>query len=167
MIRDLKIKILYEEEMAKIRGRGKVGDVVKIDLANGTFGYGRVLPEPLMAFYDLRSTEPLTEAEIVASPVLFLVSVMYSAIKSARWEVIANLPLEDRLRIKPKFFMQDRFSKKYSIYFEGKITPASREDCLGLERAAAWDAIHVEDRLRNHFAGVPDLNTESLKLPDA
>ncbi|MDR3162268.1 MAG: hypothetical protein LBT81_00200 [Helicobacteraceae bacterium] len=29
------------------------GDIVKINLVNGTFGYGRVLPDPLMAFYDI------------------------------------------------------------------------------------------------------------------
>lgn len=153
--------------MAKIRGRGKIGDVVKVDLAHGIFGYGRVLPEPLMAFYDLRSTEPLTVTEIVGSPVLFLVSVMYRAIKSEQWEVIGNCPLEERLTIKPRFFMHDMFSKKYSIYFEGKIIPAFREDCLGLERAAVWEAAHIEDRLRNHFAGVPDPTTQSLKLPEA
>jgi hypothetical protein len=151
--------------MAKVRGRGKVGDVVKIDIGNGNFGYGRVLPEPLMAFYDIQSTEPLVMEEVIKYPILFLVSVMYRAVKSERWEIIGDRPLEDSLKVKPRFFVHDMLSKEFSIYYEGNITPASREKCIGLERAAVWEAAHVENRLRNHFAGVPDPMTERLKLP--
>lgn len=154
--------------MAKIRGRGKDGDVVVIDLGNGSFGYGRVLPKPLMAFYDLESTEQVAAAEVVKSTVLFIVSVMYQAIKSDRWDIVGNVPLEESLKIEPRFFMQDMLSKEFSIYYAGKITPAaSRDECIGLERAAVWEAEHLEDRLRDHFAGVPNKWVESLKLPDA
>ena len=153
--------------MAKVRGRGKVGDVVKIDLGNGKFGYGRVLPEPTMAFYDLQSDADVNAEIVVESPVLFIVGVMYRAIKSDRWEVVGNRPLEDSLKREPKFFMYDRLGKKFSIYHAGKITPASRAECLGLENAAGWEAEHIEDRLRDHFAGVPNKWVESLKLPDA
>jgi hypothetical protein len=153
--------------MAKVRGRGKDGDLVRIDLGGGTFGYGRVLPEALMAFYDLSSTEPIAVREIVKAPVLFIVSVMDRAIKAENWEVIGNVPLEGDLRAEPKFFMQDVLSKRFSIYHGGKITPAAREDCVGLERAAVWEGEHIENRLRNYFAGAPDPMTERFKLPDA
>jgi hypothetical protein len=153
--------------MAKIRGRGKLGDVVKIDLGNGSFGYGRVLPEPLMAFYDLQSHDPVSAPEVVKSPILFSIWVMYHAIKSEKWEVIGNVPLEDQLKIKPRFFSQDILSKKFSIYDNGKDIPATRDECIGLECAAAWDGEHVEDRLRDHFAGVPNIWLESVKLPEA
>jgi Immunity protein 26 len=153
--------------MAKVRGRGKDGDVVMIDLGNGSFGYGRVLPEPRMAFYDLKSTEPVAATEVVKSRVLFIVGVMYRAIKSDKWEVIGNVPLDESLKIEPRFFMQDILSKEFSIYYAGKITPASREECIGLERAAGWEPGHIEDRLRDHFAGVRNKWVESLKPSDA
>ncbi|NML34256.1 immunity 26/phosphotriesterase HocA family protein [Paraburkholderia antibiotica] len=153
--------------MAKVRGRGKVGDVVKIDLGNGRFGYGRVLPEPLMAFYDLQSTEAMKADVVTGSSVLFMIGVMYRAIKSDRWEVVGNIPLEEPLKAEPRFFVYDMLAKRFSIYHGGKITPSSREDCIGLESAAGWEAEHIEDRLCDHFAGVPNKWVESLKLPEA
>jgi len=149
--------------MAKIRGRGKVGDVVRIDLGNGCFGYGRVLPKTLMAFYDLQSHDPIPASEVVKSPVLFSVW----AIESKEWEVIGNLPLEEPLKIEPKFFKQDFFTKEFFIYDPVKDIPATRDECVGLERAAVWDWRHTEDRLRSHFAGVPDVWSEQVKLPEA
>jgi len=153
--------------MAKVRGRGKVGDVLKIDLGNGVFGFGRILDSPLMGFYDLQSREAVSIVDVVKSPMLFRVWVMNYAVKSDNWEILGNLPLEDALKVKPRFFKQDPLNKKYSIYYDSKDTPAAREDCIGLERAAVWNPEHVENRLRNHFAGVPDPMTERLKVPDA
>ncbi|NML35505.1 immunity 26/phosphotriesterase HocA family protein [Paraburkholderia antibiotica] len=153
--------------MANVRGRGKVGDVVMIDLGNESFGYGRVLLEPTMAFYDLRSREMVAAREVVKAPVLFTIWVLNKAIKSEKWEVIGNLPLEDHLKAEPKFFKQDMLSKKFFIYDDVKNIPATREDCIGLERASVWEANHVEDRLRDHFDDVPNKWVESMKLPEA
>jgi hypothetical protein len=151
--------------MAKVRGRGKVGDVVKIDLGNENFGYGRILLTPLMAFYDFQSQKSILASEVIQFPVLFIVAVMHKAIKSEKWDLIGNFPLEEHFNIEPKFFKQDIISKKFYIYDDVKDIPATRENCIGLERAAVWEAIHVENRLRNHFAGLPDPMTERLKVP--
>lgn len=153
--------------MAKVRGRGKVGDVVKIDLGNDTFGYGRILPEPLMAFYGLSSRQPKDPTEVIESPVLFTVPVMNYAVKSEKWQIVGNFPLDEALKAKPKFFKQDRQTKQFYIYGDHGDIPASREECVGLERAAVWDPEHIEDRLRDHFAGVPNKWFESLKPLDA
>ena len=40
---------------------------------------------------------------------------------------------------------------------------AIAEECVGLERAAVWEPEHVEDRLRDHFAGRSNRWVESLK----
>lgn len=47
---------------------------------------------------------------------------------------------------------------------ESVENPATPEECAVLERAAVWDPGHVEDRLRDHFAGQSNKWVESLRL---
>lgn len=35
----------------------------------------------------------------------------------------------------------------------GEILPAIKEEIKGLERAAVWEASHIEDRIRDHYNG--------------
>ena len=149
--------------MAKKKIPLQVGDIVQINLENGLYCFGRVLNEPLMAFYDLKS-EPLPDVgEIVLSPVLFKILVMNYAVTSGRWIIVGNWPLDSELMIAPKFFNQDAINKEFCIYHKDKETLATREECEGLERAAVWDPSHVEDRLRDYYAGIPNQWVESLK----
>jgi hypothetical protein len=138
------------------RYRRKVGDIVKIDLGDGTNAFGRVLAEPLMGFYGIRSATVPPLEEIVNAPLLFRVWVMNSAISSGHWESLGNLPLHENLQEDQTFFKVDPMTKEYSLYRNGDETPAERAECLGLEKAAVWSGEHVEDRLRDHFAGVPN-----------
>jgi len=56
--------------------RLKPGTFVRIPLADGSFGYGRVLSDPYMAFYDHRTAEPSSDLdEIESKPVLFTQAV--------------------------------------------------------------------------------------------
>lgn len=140
------------------------GDFLKIAMEDGTFCFARVLHEPYVAFYELHSVEERPIDEIARSRVMFKLAVMNRAITNGRWRVIGNLPLEEELRLPIETFKQDPISKRLYIYVNGIETPAAREDCEGLERAAVWDPDHVEDRLRDHFAGVPNKWVESLSL---
>jgi hypothetical protein len=36
--------------------------------------------------------------------------------------------------------------------------------CEGLEPAAVWDATHVAERLRDHYAGQPNVYLERMRL---
>jgi hypothetical protein len=140
------------------------GDVFKIDLKNGKYVFGRVLKNPLYAFYDLQAETIPSLDYILSRPVLFKVWVMKYAITKNVWEVIGHRPLEIDLETSPRFFKQDGISKKLSIYHESKETPASIHECEGLECAAVWDPNHIEDRLRDHFAGRKNKWVESLKI---
>lgn len=141
----------------------KLGDIVRIKLEDGSISFGRVLEEPLMAFYDLKANNTIEVDDVLSKPILFKIWVMNSAIESGRWEVIGNSPLENQLTAPQRFFKQSPLNKKFSIYFNGDETPASLEDCEVLERAAVWDPEHVEDRLRDYYDGVPNQWVESLK----
>ena len=140
-----------------------VGDVVEVPL-DGERGYARVLRDPLMAFYALRSAAPLACEDVVKAPVAFTVWVMGSALKSGRWRVVGNVPLTPDEDVAPWFFKQDAISGKLSLYRAGTARPATREECEGLERAAVWSAEHVESRLRDHLARRPNAWVESLRL---
>lgn len=151
--------------MAKAKKiKRQAGDVVAVKLEDGSFSFGVVLEEPLMAFYDYNSRELPELKAIVAKPVLFKVWVMNSAVESGRWEVIGSTSLTPELASTPRFFKQSPLNKRLTVYFKGEETPSTKDECQNLERAAVWDPEHVEDRLRDHYAGVPNQWVESLKI---
>ena len=86
------------------------------------------------------------------------------AVKRGRWNVVGYLPLEAALQNNPPKFIQDRIQPElFSIYKNGSIQPATRDECAGLECAAVWDPEQVEDRLRDHYAGRPNKWAISLR----
>lgn len=141
-----------------------VGDIVKIQLVDGDVCFGRVLEEPLVAFYDLKINHiPLYE-EVAERPILFKIWVMNHSITNGAWEVIGHCELEDDLKEPVRFFKQDPISKEICIYLNTEEISSTREQCEGLDRAAVWNPEHVEDRLWDHYLGVPNKWVESLKL---
>src|SRR5450432_3968809 len=114
-----------------MRQRRKIGDILQVDLGDGTHVYARVLDYASFAFYDCRSNDDVKIEQIVKRPILFVIAVMNWAVTRGRWKRIGCLPLEDHLLRLPPKFIKDKISKgKYSLYFEdGKIRPAAREEC--------------------------------------
>ena len=78
--------------MAKGKKRVKrvPGDFLAIPLHEGSYGFARVLTEPLVAFYDATSDSPALPAAIASSPILFKIFVMNSAITKGDWTVIGT-----------------------------------------------------------------------------
>jgi hypothetical protein len=149
------------------RQRRISGDVVRIDLGDGTHTYARVMAEACFAFYDSRTTADLDAPAVVASPVLFVVPVMDHAVTGGRWPRVGNVPLEAALAEPPPLFIRDKINPaKFFLYRGGQMTPATRAECAGLECCAAWDPTHVEDRLRDHYAGRPNKWLESMRIKD-
>ncbi len=149
--------------MAKKKIPLQMGDIVKINLGDSSFCFARVLVEPLIAFYDMKSIVVPEIMTIIASPILFKVWVMNDSVTSGRWPIIGSLPVDANLKIAPKFFKQDPITKTFSIYYRGQETPATRAECEKLERAAVWNPEHIEDRLRDYYSGVPNQWVESLR----
>src|SRR2546430_9116390 len=109
----------------------RLGDIVAVPLADGMYGYGRVLSEPLMAFYKLRTPNILASEEVLNAPVAFVIFVMNYAITDGLWRVIGNSKLESSLLVEPLFFKKDPISNKLSIYRDstGEEVPASVDEC--------------------------------------
>ena len=140
------------------------GAVVAIALGDGTYAFGRVLKEPLMAFYDLRADQIPPVNEIMQAKILFRIWVMNSAVTKGNWPIVGHAPLVEADQVLPTFFRRDAISGKFSLYRSGEAeVPATKEDCRGLERASVWSACHVEDRLRDHFAARPNKWVESMQ----
>lgn len=144
------------ENIKKKRLRRVVGDVIQIDLGIAKLAYCRVLENPLCAFYNCFAEKQPQLDIILSSPVLFRIWVSDPAFRNPKWEVIAKaIPLSDDLKTASLFFKQDSISKKLYLYQGGQQRPANRQEVEGLERAAVWDDVHVEDRLRDYLAGRP------------
>jgi hypothetical protein len=151
------------------RVRLRVGDILKIDVGDGLHSYGQVAEEPLVVFFDGAFGEALSPEQAIALPVLFRIWVHNHAVKKGIWEVVGNLPLGPENAAEPYFYKQDAITGTLSLYHSsfaeaGWEHPASATDCDGLECAAVWDAEHVEDRLRDHYAGRPNEWVESLRI---
>jgi len=137
------------------------GQVLRIDLKDGTHAYARTLKRPLIAFYNglYRDNQELPIDEIVALPIAFKIDVMNYVVTKGIWPVIGRVPLTPELKETPRFFKQDMMNGQLAIYQEvpdlapSYERPATYEECLGLEVAAVWDPEHVEERLRDYFAG--------------
>jgi hypothetical protein len=154
------------------RARRAPGRVVRIDLENERCAYGRQLTGVTVEFYD-RIEEPaesLDLIELVASPIIFRIWVMDSAFRRRDgWELldVVSLTEEERAEVH-RFAKQDLISGSCSIYRVDPATgarsetPATVEECQGIEPAAVWSREHVEDRLRDHFDGRPNKWLESI-----
>lgn len=134
------------------------GNVIAIPLSDGHYGYGRILREPMIAFYDLRSSEILPVDTVLSSSIAFTVFVMNYPISEGHWQVIGSAPLESGLLKEPLFFKKDPINGALTIYRDssGEEVPATKEQCADLECAAVWNPDHIIDRLQDHFAGLPN-----------
>jgi hypothetical protein len=136
------------------RQRFEPGAVLRIDLDEHRHTYARMLSDhPYLAIYDAVTEADLAADEAVARPVLYVLAVADHALR--RWPKVGEVPLVRSPVAIPEFFMQDMFDPRRCqiMDYQGNTRPASPAECVGLERAAVWDAEHVEQRLRDHLAG--------------
>jgi immunity protein 26 of polymorphic toxin system len=145
--------------------RHKPGSFVRIALADGSFGYGRLLESPYAAFYQHRTMSPDPDLDgIGASPVLFKTAVRHLALDS--WELIGWRELEEHLRQPLVRFMQDVGDFRRCTIFDtaGNSRAAEPQECVGLERAAVWEQDSIEERLLDALLGRPNAAEEHLKV---
>lgn len=142
-----------------VRQRILIGALVELDLGGDNFAYARIVSKSELAFYDrLVSGRSSCYETMYGGQIAFVTSVMNSAVRSGRWKIVDKQPLEPELTQERRYFMRDALTGQYSIYYSvtGETHHSSAELCVNLERAAVWDAEHIEDRLRDHFASRPN-----------
>lgn len=145
------------------------GAVLEINIENQYYVYSQILSKGLgYAFFDFKTKEKLKDLNILQnSQVLFIVMVYSDIITKGVWLKVGKLPIRNDLLVLPMKYIQDNLNPdKFELYNPntGEINKATREECEGLECAAVWEANHVEDRIRDHYLGVPNIWLESLKI---
>jgi hypothetical protein len=154
------------EKSKKRRIRPKTGEFFAVPLEDGEFAYGRVLTTTRNAFYNLKSSELLPIEQIAVAPVLFTVSVDSTPIRDQIWPIIGRAPLEEHLLKPQTFFVWDLIAERLFITQDWHVqTPATVEECEGLERATLWNQDFIERRLRDTLAGRGDQWVDSPGPP--
>ncbi len=142
------------------RQRVTIGSIVEIPIEGGYFTYAQILHKSHFAFFDFKSESPLTDLSVLLSaPVLFIIYAYSTAVTSGRWQKIGKLELRPEFKQLPLQFIQDSIYPDQFRHYNpntGEIIPTTREQCLGLEACAVWAENHVEDRIRDHYLGVPN-----------
>jgi hypothetical protein len=135
----------------------QAGTFIRIPLNDGSFGYGRILSNPYVAFYNYRTMEPFFDLVVIGSkPLLFTQAVRLFDYN--RWGNIGWDDLDGEVAKPVVRFVQDIIDFKKCTIFdtEGMRRDAVPEECIGLERAAVWEMHHIEERLLDTFMGRPN-----------
>jgi len=132
----------------------KLGDVLLVPLKDGNFTFCRVREYSCISVYEvITSDESISLMEIIDFPILFSVCVHKSAY--GKWRKVGNVELDDRLKKLVPFFRQNKFNlNKCMLQDEyGNERAVSPSECVGIERSAVWDAVHVEQRAYDELNG--------------
>lgn len=136
------------------------GSILEIHIEKEYYVYAQILLNGLgYAFFDFKSKVRLMDLNTLLNcKVLFILMVYDDVITKGVWLKVGKLPIREELLIQPMKFIQDALNPdKFQLYNPntGEISSATKKDCKGLERASVWEANHVEDRIRDHYLGVP------------
>lgn len=147
------------------------GTIVQIPYGDGQQAYAQMLVDPwIRVFYGLAGQSADDLESLVARPERFRLCVFGSSIRDGRWPVIGHVPLRPEDREIPDQFVQDLVQPKnlrlYSSTPDGEWSerPATVAECEGLEALSVWTPEHVEERLIDEDAGVPNLSLLSMRL---
>ena len=149
----------------KRSGYWQVGTYLSIPLSDGSFGYGRVLSDPYLAFYDYRTAAPELDLDVIAArAVLFSLAVRKKGLE--HWLALGVQALTGAVAAPVVQFMQSLADPRDCVIFAsaGVERPATPEECIGLERAAVWEAAHIEQRLLDTFLGRPNATEQQMRV---
>lgn len=156
-------------ENSIIRQRITEGAILEIKIDDQYYVYAQILRGGLgYAFFDYKSIKKLENFEVLNdAPVLFIIMVYDYIITKGEWLKVAKLPLRKELLVLPMQYIQDKSNpNSFELYNPntGEIISSTKEKCIGLESASVWAANHVEDRIRDHYLGVPNVWLQQLKI---
>jgi hypothetical protein len=145
--------------------RKKIGHVYRIPLEEGVYTYGQIVNDTNYVFFDYKDDGVNTDiSKILASKVLFKITVDRYIFSKGYWEIIGTYPVDSLLTSYDNKFIYDSFKKQYTIFKDGiGQIPATWEEIKDLECLASWGCFWVEQRLKDHFAGRPNFAVESFR----
>jgi hypothetical protein len=140
-----------------VRQRLTKGSILEIKVENGKYCYAQILEKSGFAFFDYHSENKLKDFSVLENaPILFIISVYNDVVTKGHWLIVGKIPIRHDLMLEPMKFIQDALNlSKFQLYNPntGEISPATKDECKGLECASVWEAFSVEERLNDHYAG--------------
>jgi hypothetical protein len=128
------------------RIKPQVGDIFEIRLPDDRFAYGKVFRDASIGVYEKIFSSPAEPP--INSSFAFIVGLYDDILKSGMWPIVSHEPFGSvEAEWPPPACIKDVISGGYSIYHKGEIRASTAEECVGLEKAAVWDADHVIDRI--------------------
>ena len=153
---------MARSKLQKVRSpRQREGDVFAIALGELGFAFGRICAGGDHAYYDVLAVNVPPLDEIVNRPIIFRVPVARDALAAGGWRILGNVPLGGDLARPAVYRHQPVGSKQAFRYSAGTSVAASAAEVAPLETLATWFSMHIEQRLRNHFANRPDSAVKS------
>ena len=139
----------------------QAGDLIKVPFKEKLHTYARVLIEGSYAFYDCPSTADRNDFEvIIQSGILFTARVDIFAVQEGFWTIVANIPLEDRLKnFYPLYFNPaptNPVNKGFYEVYKDEIENAIKKDWVKtgrLQLDGIHGNVHVESRIRDYYDG--------------
>lgn len=128
--------------------------------------YGLMLDKGEFAFYEggAAVSEEDGRAALEREP-LFIVTMYRFAYSKGGWGTMLFKVPKDQLPAIPPRFRQDRLNPQ-NLFIDdhlGNSRRATPEEIKGLEANAVWGAEHVEQRIADHWNGVPNVSFENMK----
>jgi hypothetical protein len=138
--------------------RWQANSLVCKALDDGWTYYARLLEFPWVAFYRHRTKAQSDQLEaIAAKPALFTIAAHKDLLAPKEWRVIGSLRPDPTLGRPKAMAMWDVDTGECHIIDDKSVMhPATLEQCKGLEPAAVWEPEHIDDRLKDEFAGRPN-----------
>lgn len=139
----------------------KPGDLIRVPISDELHTYARILVDGSYAFYDCPSRkERVDYEEILKSDILFTAHVNIHAVKSGKWKVVVNIPLEPALsKFYPNYFMPAPTNPVnigfYKVY-KDEIENAIAKDWIRtgkIQKGGINGREHIEPRLRDYYEG--------------
>lgn len=140
------------------RQQETVGSIVQIHINDEFYVYAQILPHGLLAFFDYKSDTELSDLNVLKNAkVLFITAVYKYVITKGIWLKVGKIPIREDLQVLPLRFVYDRIREKFFTYNPetGETAPTTIDVAKKLERAAVWDDKQIEERIKNHYDGVP------------
>ena len=142
--------------MRKESQPGQPGMVYEINLGGGHKAYGIVAVGGDVGFVNLTSEYRPSMSVIKDAEVALRVYVTPDVFDPTGWEFIGEIELPLELKSHGKYRRQPVGSNNIFLDYNGHSEPITAEEASRLEVAAAWHKHHIEERLKDHFAGRPN-----------
>ncbi len=150
-----------------IKRKPNPGTIIEIQLSNGWFAYGQVLNDGSIAFFDSYENQQSNAEQLSKLAVIFILTPYNHAYRNENWSSLGKTEIRADLQTTPNKFIQDALNpNNFEIYNPnmGDIRKSTREECIGLECSAVWEARHIEDRLIDHFNGIENIWVKQLSI---